>query len=50
MNADNAQQAELPIPCGESSVRTATSTETDVLDLPGSGAPVLATASQVTAP
>lgn len=32
---------ELPIPC-ESSVCTAASTETDVLDLPGYGAPVLA--------
>lgn len=41
-NADNAQQAELPIPGGESSVRAAASTEADVLDLPGSGAPVLA--------
>lgn len=42
VNADDAQQGELPIPCGESSVCTAASTETDVLDLPGSGAPVLA--------
>lgn len=39
---DNAQQAELPKPCGKSSVCTAESTETDVLDLPGSAAPVLA--------
>lgn len=41
MDADDAQQTELPIPCGESSVCTAASTETDVLDLYGSGAPVL---------
>lgn len=42
MNADDAQQAELPIPCGKSSVCTAASPETDVLDLPGSGVPMLA--------
>lgn len=41
VNADNAQLAELPIPCGESSVCTAASTEADVLSLAGSGAPVL---------
>lgn len=42
VNADDAQQAELPKPCGKSSVCTAESTETDVLDLPGSAAPGLA--------
>lgn len=42
MNAEDAQQAELPKPCGKSSVCTAESTETDVLDLPGSAAPGLA--------